>query len=222
MTLYVATAVACLLSYLICGVPFGLLIARTSGVDVRTVGSGNIGTTNVARSVGKGEAALTLGCDVGKGLICMLVARALIPLVSGIEWAAFCPGCGFGWIMSCVYLCCVLGHVFSPYLGFHGGKGIAVGFGGALGLCWPVALGIIAVFAVFAVPTRYVSLGSVCAAASMPVTTFFFCGQSILYTVLAVLIAALVIWCHRENITRLLHHQERKFQWHTGTPKEKE
>ena len=51
---------------------------------------------------------------------------------------------------------------------------------------------------------------------------FFFCGQSLLYTVLAVLIAALVIWCHRENITRLLHHQERKFQWHTGTPKEKE
>ena len=57
---------------------------------------------------------------------------------------------------------------------------------------------------------------------SMPVTTFFFCGRSLLYTALAVLIAALVIWCHRENITRLLHHQERKFQWHTGTPKEKE
>ena len=70
--------------------------------------------------------------------------------------------------------------------------------------------------------TKYVSLGSVCAAASMPVTTFFFCGRSLLYTALAVLIAVLVVWCHRDNITRLLHHQERKFQWHTGTPKEKE
>ena len=56
----------------------------------------------------------------------------------------------------------------------------------------------------------------------MPVTTFFFCGRSLLYTALAVLIAVLVVWCHRDNITRLLHHQERKFQWHTGTPKEKE
>ena len=213
MTLYVATAVACLLSYLICGVPFGLLIARTSGVDVRTVGSGNIGTTNVARSVGKGEAALTLGCDVGKGLICMLVARALIPLVSGIEWAAFCPGCGFGWIMSCVYLCCVLGHVFSPYLGFHGGKGIAVGFGGALGLCWPVALGIIAVFAVFAVPTRYVSLGSVCAAASLPLWSLVF-GVSTASVLPVVAVAVVVIWAHRSNIKKLVNHEERKFSFH--------
>lgn len=213
MTLYVATAVACLLSYLICGVPFGLLIARTSGVDVRTVGSGNIGTTNVARSVGKGEAALTLGCDVGKGLICMLVARALIPLVSGIEWAAFCPGCGFGWIMSCVYLCCVLGHVFSPYLGFHGGKGIAVGFGGALGLCWPVALGIIAVFAVFAVPTRYVSLGSVCAAASLPLWSLVF-GFSTASVLPVVAVAVVVIWAHRSNIKKLVNHEERKFSFH--------
>ena len=89
-------------------------------------------------------------------------------------------------------------------------------------LDWRVGLIAWGLFAALWLLTKYVSLGSVCAAASMPVTTFFFCGQSILYTVLAVLIAALVIWCHRENITRLLHHQERKFQWHTGTPKEKE
>ena len=213
MTLYVATAVACLLSYLVCGIPFGLLIARASGVDVRTVGSGNIGTTNVARSVGKSEAALTLGCDVGKGLVCMLVARGLIPLASGIEWAAFCPGCGFGWVMSCVYLCCVLGHVFSPYLGFHGGKGIAVGFGGALGLCWPVALGIIAVFAVFAVPTRYVSLGSVCAAASLPLWSLVF-GFSTASVLPVVAVAVVVIWAHRSNIKKLVNHEERKFSFH--------
>ena len=213
MTLYVATAVACLLSYLICGVPFGLLIARTSGVDVRTVGSGNIGTTNVARSVGKGEAALTLGCDVGKGLVCVLASRALIPLVSGIEWAAFCPGCGFGWIISCVYLCCILGHVFSPYLGFHGGKGVAVGFGGALGLCWPVALGIIAVFAVFAIPTRYVSLGSVCAGASLPLWCLVL-GFSTASVLPVVAVAVVVIWAHRSNIKKLVNHEERKFSFH--------
>ena len=213
MTLYVATAVACLLSYLVCGIPFGLLIARASGVDVRTVGSGNIGTTNVARSVGKSEAALTLGCDVGKGLVCMLVARGLIPLASGIEWAAFCPGCGFGWVMSCVYLCCVLGHVFPPYLGFHGAKGIAVRLGGALGLCWPVALGIIAVFAVFAVPTRYVSLGSVCAAASLPLWSLVF-GFSTASVLPVVAVAVVVIWAHRSNIKKLVNHEERKFSFH--------
>lgn len=89
-------------------------------------------------------------------------------------------------------------------------------------LDWRVGLIAWGLFAALWLLTKYVSLGSVCAAASMPVTTFFFCGRSLLYTALAVLIAALVIWCHRENITRLLHHQERKFQWHTGTPKEKE
>ena len=117
---------------------------------------------------------------------------------------------------------CELGHMFPVFFGFKGGKGILSGGTLVWLLDWRVGLIAWGLFAALWLLTKYVSLGSVCAAASMPVTTFFFCGQSLLYTVLAVLIAALVIWCHRENITRLLHHQERKFQWHTGTPKEKE
>ena len=117
---------------------------------------------------------------------------------------------------------CELGHMFPVFFGFKGGKGILSGGTLVWLLDWRVGLIAWGLFAALWLLTKYVSLGSVCAAASMPVTTFFFCGRSLLYTALAVLIAALVIWCHRENITRLLHHQERKFQWHTGTPKEKE
>ena len=162
--------------------------------DVRQHGSGNAGLTNFYRTYGARYALGVILFDMGKTVLaCLLGGLVMRYLVGDWKLGVLLGGLG-----------CELGHMFPVFFGFKGGKGILSG--GTL--VWLL--------------TKYVSLGSVCAAASMPVTTFFFCGQSILYTVLAVLIAALVIWCHRENITRLLHHQERKFQWHTGTPKEKE
>ena len=130
------TALLTLLSYLVCGIPFGLVIARAMGhVDVRTTGSGNIGTTNVARSVGKGAAALTLLLDLGKGLVCMLVSRLVLAVAFfGGDFASLDHTTAFGAALSVVFLGCICGHVFSPYLRFHGGKGIAVAFGAALGL----------------------------------------------------------------------------------------
>ncbi len=207
-----ATAVAAIISFLVCGIPFGLLIANAEAhVDVRKTGSGNIGMTNVARSVGKRAAILTLLCDLGKGLLCMVVARYAIAAVClGGDVAALDHTTAFGLSMSVVYLGCVFGHVFSPYLGFHGGKGISVGFGAALGLYWPVGLGILAVFILLAVPSRYVSLGSVCAAISLPIwcAVLGFPPASI---VPVAIVALVVIWAHRSNIKKLMSGTESKF-----------
>ncbi len=209
------TAAAAVISFLICGIPFGLLIAnKEAGVDVRKTGSGNIGMTNVARSVGKKAAVMTLLCDLGKGLVCMVAARfAIATICLGGDVAALEHTTAFGASMSVVYLGCVFGHIFSPYLGFHGGKGISVGFGAALGLYWPVGAGLMAVFIAFAVPSRYVSLGSVCAAISLPIwcAVFGFPPASI---VPVALVAIVVIWAHRGNIKKLMTGTESKFTFH--------
>ncbi len=209
------TALLTLLSYLVCGIPFGLVIARAMGhVDVRTTGSGNIGTTNVARSVGKGAAALTLLLDLGKGLVCMLVSRLVLAVAFfGGDFASLDHTTAFGAALSVVFLGCICGHVFSPYLRFHGGKGIAVGFGAALGLYWPIGVCLLAVFLVLAIPSRYVSLGSVAAAASLPVwcVVFGFPTASVAPVAVA---AVVVIWSHRENVRRLARGEERRFSFH--------
>ena len=202
-------------AYLVCGIPFGLIVAMAMGhVDVRTVGSGNIGTTNVARSVGKGAAGLTLLLDAAKGLVWMLVSRwAIASLALGGDVSALDHTTVFGTSLTLVFLACICGHVFSPYLRFHGGKGIAVGFGAALGLYWPIGLGVLAIFLVLVIPTRYVSLGSVFAAASLPVWCAVFGFPAISVAPVAAA-AVVVVWSHRENIRRLVSHEERRFSFH--------
>lgn len=214
-SLQIATALLALGAYLICGVPFGLLVAGAMGhVDVRTTGSGNIGTTNVARSVGKGAAALTLLLDLSKGLVWMLLSRVVLAFaVFGGDFASLDHTTVFGTSLTVVFLACICGHVFSPYLRFHGGKGIAVGFGAALGLYWPIGLGVLALFLVLVIPTRYVSLGSVFAAASLPVWCAAFGFPPVAVAPVAVA-AVVVVWSHRENVRRLLHGEERRFSFH--------
>ena len=109
--------------------------------------------------------------------------------------------------------------MFPVFFGFKGGKGILSGAVLVWLLNWRVALIAWGLFALLWLTTRYVSLGSITAAVSMPVSTWFLCGHNVLYTSLTVIIAALVLWCHRENIQRLLRGQERKFHWHTGPEK---
>ena len=115
---------------------------------------------------------------------------------------------------------CELGHMFPVFFGFKGGKGILSGGTLVWLLDWRVALIAWGLFAALWLATKYVSLGSVSAAVSMPVATWLFCGHSPVYTVLAVVIAGLVVWCHRENIQRLVRGEERKFRWHTGPVKD--
>ncbi|MBQ6394962.1 MAG: glycerol-3-phosphate 1-O-acyltransferase PlsY [Atopobiaceae bacterium] len=205
-------AVYAAITYLVAGIPFGLLVTRAQGIDVRKVGSGNIGTTNVARAAGKGSAGLTLLLDAAKGLVPMLLARPVFgSLCFNGNPNAIEPGGEADWILGVVLLAAVSGHVFSIYLKFKGGKGIAVGVGCAVGLSPLLGLILLGVFLAFVIPTRYVSLGSCMAAASMPIVSWFMFHPSPALMVFLVIGPCLVIWAHRANIGRLIRGEESKF-----------
>lgn len=201
-------------AYLLGSVPFGLLIARVHGIDLRTVGSGNIGATNVSRALGRKWAYVCFVLDVLKGLIPMLLARWL-GIVSDE------PGTRelFVWLLAgCAAVC---GHIFPIYLKFKGGKGVATSLGVVLGV-WPYfTLCGIAVFAVWGVCVliwRYVSLASILAALSFPI--IFGVLTAVLESwrfyqlwplfVIATVMPILVIVRHAENIKRLLDGSESK------------
>lgn len=206
-----------LICYFVCGIPFGLVIAKAKGIDIRAVGSHNIGTTNVARTLGKGAAAATLGCDVLKGLVAMLVSRWLVAAVAlGGDFSLTNPQAETGWITTVLYLACICGHVFSPYLHFHGGKGIAVGLGAGLGCYWPFALSMLAVFILVVIPTRYVSAGSLAADASVSIWGLVY-GFTPMAIVPLLVVTAIVLWAHRENFLKLIHGDERKFAFHKSS-----
>ena len=180
-------------------IPFGLLLARAFlGVDVRTVGSGNIGATNVARAGGRTMGVVVLVLDVAKAIAPMLVARALLAGTPHAQaWVAAAGTAAF------------LGHVFTPWLGFHGGKGVACGLGVFLVLSPWAALAGLAGFAVLYGVTRMSSLGSLGGTAACVVATFVAYGPSSAVPWLGVAIGAVIFARHRENIRRLLRGEER-------------
>ena len=178
--------------------------------DVRQHGSGNAGLTNFYRTYGAKYALGVILFDMGKTVIACLLGGFLLKNAMQ-DWTLGVLIGGLG---------CELGHMFPVFFGFKGGKGILSGGTLVWLLDWRVALIAWGLFAALWLATKYVSLGSVSAAASMPVATWFFCGHSPVYTVLAVVIAGLVVWCHRENIQRLVRGEERKFRWHTGPVKD--
>lgn len=172
--------------------------------DVRQHGSGNAGLTNFYRTYGARYALCVIICDMGKTVLACLIGGYLMHWVVG-DWTLGLLIAGIG---------CELGHMFPVFFGLRGGKGILSGGVLVLLLDWRVALIAWGLFAVLWLTTRYVSLGSIAATASMPVSVFLLMGHNWLYTVLSAAIAALVIWCHRGNIQRLLTGTEKKFQWH--------
>lgn len=206
-------------SFFICSIPFGLVIGKVFGVDVRKSGSGNIGATNVGRTIGAGAAGLTLLLDAAKGWLCCGLARMVISTLAGLEAASIETTEPWGWAVTLVYMACVLGHIFSPWLGFKGGKGISVGFGAALGLDWRVALGLLAVWIVCMIPTRLVSLASSVAAVSLTVWAFVF-GYSLPAIAPVFVVTCVVVWAHRENIKRLLAGEEKRFSFKHKEEKE--
>ncbi len=176
--------------------------------DVRQHGSGNAGLTNFYRTYGAKYALFVILFDMGKTVIaCLLGGAAFAHLFGDRTLGILLSGLG-----------CELGHMFPVFFGFKGGKGILCGGTLVWLLNWRMALIAWGLFALLWALTRYVSLGSVAAALSMPVSTLLFYQGQTLYLILSALIAALVIWCHRENISRLLRHEERKFRWHTNAP----
>lgn len=176
--------------------------------DVRQHGSGNAGLTNFYRTYGARYALCVIICDMGKTVLACLIGGYLMHWVVS-DWTLGLLIAGIG---------CELGHMFPVFFGLRGGKGILSGGVLVLLLDWRVALIAWGLFVSLWLLTRYVSLGSVAATASMPVSVFFLLGHNWLYTVLSAAIAALVIWCHRGNIQRLLSGTEKKFHWHVDAP----
>jgi len=188
-------------AYLIGGIPFGFLIGKMRGVDVRTVGSKNIGATNVFRTVGKKWGLVAFACDVLKGLVPTLLAKRFAADPS--------------WLPLAVGVACVVGHMLTPYMKFRGGKGVATAFGMLIGLA-PALVGVaFALFAVVFALSHYISLGSCSAALFLMVAVWFpILGtdgwHDLPQCVLVTLIAAFVIWKHRANIGRLASGTESK------------
>ena len=207
-----------LVGYLLGSISFAILLTKAfAHEDVRAHGSGNAGATNVLRVAGKKASALTFLLDFCKCVASVLVGYFLVKhacVANGVDPEMARLG------MYAAGFCCMIGHMYPLYFGFRGGKGILSGGTIVLMLDWRVALVAWGLFVVLWLSTKYVSLGSIAATASMPVTTFFVFSHNVLYTVLSAAIAALVIWCHRGNIQRLLSGTEKKFKWHVNPIRE--
>ena len=174
--------------------------------DVRKHGSGNAGLTNFYRTYGAKYALLVIACDMGKTVaVCLLGSFFFRCLGWDGTLGTLLAGLG-----------CELGHIFPVFYGFRGGKGILSGGTLVLLLNWRVAAVAWALFLLLWLTTRYVSLASITATCSAPITVYFVYGHNWLYTGLCLAVAALVVWCHRENIQRLLHGTEKKFKWHVN------
>ena len=190
-------------AYLIGSIPFGLLIGKLNGKDIRKEGSCNIGATNVTRVVGKWWGKLCFLCDFLKGLL-----PALLTL-----WYLENGG---GWLTAAAAVAAVLGHVFPIYLGFKGGKGVSTAAGAAMALC-PLAVVIAgAVWAAVFFLSRYVSLASLAAALALPVSAWLMGYFQVVrffppFGFVMILFAVLAFWRHRSNIVRLMNGTESRF-----------
>ena len=186
-----------LLGYLLGSIPSGFLVGQwCKGIDLRTIGSGSTGATNVLRNVGKGPALAVFFVDVAKGAAAVLLARSLNPTSALIDWIQVLAG-----------LAALAGHIWPVWLGFKGGKAVATGFGMFLGLAWPVGLACFGIFmAVFSI-SRIVSLASVVAAVSLPLLMAAG-SDSNANLVVALVAMLLVLWRHRSNIQRLINGTE--------------
>jgi len=187
-------------SYLIGSLPMAYVVGRYfKGIDIRQVGSGTVGTTNVFRTLGPMPALLVLVGDVGKGVVSVLWAGAV-----GGPTLAVLAG-----------ILAMAGHNWSIFLRFHGGRGVATGLGVFLALTPAVALVGLAIFVALVAIPRYVSLGSIIAAAAVPVLMVLF-AQPVTHVLFGLLAAALIVYRHRPNIQRLLSGTESKLGQRIG------
>jgi glycerol-3-phosphate acyltransferase PlsY len=193
-----APILAAVIGYLLGSIPFGLLLTRLAGHgDIRQIGSGNIGATNVLRTGAKGLAAATVALDMLKGTAAVLI---------GWEWgeaAALAAGAAV-----------IVGHMFPVWLGFRGGKGVATALGVLLAIAWPVALGAAVLWFVTALYFQYSSLAALVAAVACAAAAGFVVDQP--RAALIALIAVLIVVRHRENIHRLLAGTESRISLRKG------
>ena len=219
--LILAILISAVLSYLLGSFNSSILVVRLlKHQDIREFGSHNAGLTNTLRCFGKGCAALTLVGDLAKGIVAVLLSKGICELL-GTGLTAQNDVHFIGYIAG---IFAILGHVFPIYYHFKGGKGVLVGVSVFLGIDWNVFLCLIVIFAVVLAISKYVSLGSIIAAACCPVVTFLFqfwqrgdlpMWYIWLNTGLAALMGAWVIYMHRTNIQRLKAGNENKFSFHS-------
>jgi glycerol-3-phosphate acyltransferase PlsY len=181
-------------AYLLGSIPFSFLVARHEGVDVRAVGSGNVGATNVMRNVGKAAGVVAFVLDFAKGSAATWLARETV------------GGFAFPSVAAVV---AVLGHMHPVWLRFRGGKGVAAGAGAFLPIAPLPTVGALTIFAIVTAATRYVSLGSIAGSVSLGALAFLF-GMPPPVPLAATGIAALITWKHRENSRRLASGTERR------------
>ncbi len=200
-----------LLAYLLGSIPFGLIVARLFGVtDIRLVGSGNIGATNVMRMTGVFPGILVTVMDIGKGTLAVMLAGSFGGYLLGeLEYLKLAAG-----------LFAILGHIFPIFLKFKGGKGINTALGVFITLLTlPTLIGII-LFILSVVITKFVSLGSILGSLSLPITVFIFKmlnpGQyHTVYLPVTIIFAVLAVFTHRANIKRLINGTENRFSLHS-------
>jgi acyl phosphate:glycerol-3-phosphate acyltransferase len=193
-----AVILAALVGYLLGSIPFGLLLSRVAGYgDIRDIGSGNIGATNVLRTGNKSLAAVTLLLDLGKGWAAVAIAR---------HWGE--PAA------LTAALCAVLGHMFPIWLGFRGGKGVATALGVLIALAWPLALIAALIWAAVAFVTRYSSLAALVAAALSAATAPILTDS--VTAILIAIVALLIILRHSANIRRLIAGREHRISFRKG------
>jgi glycerol-3-phosphate acyltransferase PlsY len=180
-------------AFLLGSIPFGLVISTIFfRTDIRKSGSGNIGAMNALRTLGKGGALAVLILDAAKGVI---PAILVMQILHDTHPAAIVAGCA------------VLGHCFSPWLKFKGGKGVATAFGAIFGLCWPAGIACVCGWLLGALTTTYSSVGSMLGGIVAPFALWYFTRDTWL-TGFGVFAAVLILWTHRENIVRLRHGRE--------------
>jgi len=206
----ITNIIMAIVAYLIGSINFSVLISKkVAGFDVREKGSGNAGSTNMLRSVGKGAALLTLICDILKGIVAILIAIGIGTIIEGVDKALLVQIAGIS---------VVLGHTFPIFFGFKGGKGVATSLGILLMTNWQIGL-ICLVFAlVLMILTQMVSLGSCAAAVLFPVLTIFIKDHFIVaegtnYFIYSVILAIIILYNHRSNIKRILNGTENKISF---------
>ncbi len=182
-------------AYLLGSIPFGLILSRLGGYgDIRAIGSGNIGATNVLRTGNRGLAAATLLLDVAKGVIAVLMLAPFGPIAAAVA-----------------AITAFLGHLFPVWLGFKGGKGVATACGVLLAYLWPVGVAALATWLVVALVTRYSSLAAVVASLAAPIYAWF-ASHEVMPVIVVAILAVLVLIRHRDNIGRLIRGEEGRIQ----------
>lgn len=205
---------AILVPYLLCGINTAIIVTKIkSGKDIRDLGSGNAGLTNTLRTQGKAAAVFVLIGDILKGVLSIIIIHLLFRYLTGID--TYSHSDGWTWINYLSGIFAVIGHVFPVYYGFKGGKGILVTFASMLAINWIAGVAPFIVFVIVVAVSRYVSLGSIIAAAFYPFAVLVLsliqndpCAW--INFGLSAMIGAMLIFMHRENIKRLMTHTEKK------------